>query len=108
MNKLVESIAQDAEDAHHIQMVEHQENQKTGYERNIPLYYMIQFFAGLHFISGVLVPFFTEWGGISMFQALSIQAWFLGCVFLFEIPAGTIADFLGRKQSMALGFFATF
>jgi MFS family permease len=105
---MVESVVQDAEESHQLELMEQQSNRKSsGYEKNIPLYYVIQFFAGLHFISGVLVPFFTEWGGISMFQALSIQAWFLGCVFLLEIPAGTIADFLGRKQSMALGFSAT-
>ena len=102
--QMVESLV---EDAHQLDMVEHSEKGKTGYEKNIPLYYIIQFFAGLHFFSGVLVPFFTEWGGISMFQALLIQAWFLGCVFLLEIPTGTIADYLGRKQSMALGFLAT-
>ncbi|MHA1451824.1 MAG: MFS transporter [Promethearchaeota archaeon] len=101
---MVESLV---EDAQHLEKVEHSEKRKTGYEKNIPLYYLIQFFAGLHFFSGVLVPFFTEWGGISMFQALLIQAWFLGCVFLLEIPTGTIADFMGRKQSMVLGFLAT-
>jgi MFS family permease len=101
---MVESLA---EDTQHLESMDHQNKQKAGYERNIPLYYIIQFFAGLHFFSGVLVPFFTEWGGISMFQALCIQAWFLGCVFLLEIPTGTIADYMGRKQSMTLGFLAT-
>ena len=104
---MVESIVQDAKEAHQIEQIEKRSSIRTGYEKNIPLYYVIQIFAGLHFISGVLVPFFTEWGGITMFQALTIQAWFLGCIFLLEIPAGTIADFLGRKASMVLGFSAT-
>jgi MFS family permease len=32
-----------------------------------------------------------------------VNAWFFLCNFLFEVPTGTVADFLGRKWSLALG-----
>ncbi|MFL5352985.1 MAG: hypothetical protein ACJ8AN_10075, partial [Archangium sp.] len=57
----------------------------------------------LQFFSAVLVPFFTDWGGISLAQVLFLNAWFFLCNFLFEVPTGTVADFLGRKVSLALG-----
>jgi MFS family permease len=57
----------------------------------------------MHFIAAVLVPFFTEWGGISFSQVLFLNFWYTFCVFIFEIPTGTIADFFGRKVSMLLG-----
>ena len=57
----------------------------------------------MHFFSAVLVPFYTDWGGISLAQVLFLNAWFFLCNFLFEVPTGTVADFLGRKISLALG-----
>ncbi|QRK05893.1 MFS transporter [Archangium violaceum] len=57
----------------------------------------------MQFFSAVLVPFFTDWGGISLAQVLFLNAWFFLCNFLFEVPTGTVADFLGRKVSLALG-----
>ncbi|WP_257456548.1 MFS transporter [Archangium lipolyticum] len=57
----------------------------------------------MQFFSAVLVPFFTDWGGISLAQVLYLNAWFFLCNFLFEVPTGTVADYLGRKVSLALG-----
>ncbi|WNG36421.1 MFS transporter [Archangium violaceum] len=57
----------------------------------------------MQFFSAVLVPFYTDWGGISLAQVLFLNAWFFLCNFLFEVPTGTVADFLGRKVSLALG-----
>jgi len=106
-NLMVESVTQDADDRHLLKLDKRSTIRKTGYEKNIPLFYMIQFFSGLHFISGVLVPFFTEWGGISFSQVMILQAVFLGFAFFLEIPTGTVADYLGRKQSVFLGLFVT-
>lgn len=103
---MVESIV-DAQDAHRVESVRRHSSEKSGYEKNIPLFYVIQFLSGLHFITGVLLPFFMEWGGIRFSQVMILQAIFLGMAFLMEIPTGTIADYLGRKQSMFLGFFVT-
>ena len=57
----------------------------------------------MHFIAAVLVPFFTEWGGISFSRVLFLNSWYMFCVFIFEIPTGTVADFFGRKISMFIG-----
>ena len=53
-------------------------------------------------MSGVLVPFFTEWGKISFTMLMLLQAWFMLWTFLLEVPTGAIADYFGRKHSLAL------
>lgn len=76
------------------------------------LYYAFVFLQSLSFFSAVLVPFFTQWGGISLFQVQILQSWFLLWFFLLEVPTGAVADYLGRKHSLVLGattlIFATF
>jgi len=57
----------------------------------------------MHFFASVLVPFFRDWGGISYTQIFSLNAWFMFCNFLLEIPTGTVADRYGRRTSLALG-----
>lgn len=66
-------------------------------------YYAFVFLNGFSLFSAVLVPFFTDWGGISLFQVQLIQAWFMAWVFILEVPTGAIADYFGRKYSIALG-----
>jgi MFS family permease len=68
-------------------------------------YYAYNFLRQLSFFSAVLVPFFTDWGHISLTQVQLLQSWFMLWVFLLEVPTGAVADFLGRKYSMALGAF---
>ncbi len=70
---------------------------------NILKVYLFQFLVSMHFIAGVLVPFFTDWGGITFAQTMILQAWFVGWIFLLEIPTGAVADHWGRKTSLALG-----
>lgn len=65
--------------------------------------YVYAFFRNFAFFSGVLVPFFTDWGHISMFQTLVLQSWFSVWVFILEIPTGAVADKIGRKHSLVLG-----
>jgi MFS family permease len=69
---------------------------------NIPKIYAFKFLMGLHFIGGVLIPFFTDWGGIRFFQVMVLQAFFVFSVFLLEVPTGAVADHLGRKTSLIL------
>ncbi len=70
-------------------------------------FYAFTFFRNLAFFSAVLIPFFTQWGNVSLTQALLLQSWFMLCVFLLEVPTGAVADYFGRKYSLALsGFFA--
>lgn len=74
-----------------------------GYAANLPKLYAIRLLFWMHFFSAVLVPFYTDWGGITLQQVFLLNAWFFLCNFLFEVPTGTVADFLGRKWSLALG-----
>lgn len=54
----------------------------------------------MHFFAGVLVPFFTEYGGLTLPQMFLLQAWFLLCILLLEVPTGAVADKFGRKASL--------
>lgn len=67
--------------------------------------YLFSIFKHAAFFSAVLVPFFTEWGGISLFQVQLLQSWFSVWVFLLEVPTGALADRVGRKHSIAIGSF---
>lgn len=60
-----------------------------------------------HFASAVLVPFFTDWGGIGLVEIMALNAWFMACNFLLEIPTGAVADRFGRKASIVLGTTVT-
>jgi MFS family permease len=73
------------------------------YRSNIRKVYVVSLLCNMHFIAAVLVPFFTDWGRIRFSQVLFLNAWFMFCVFMLEIPTGTVADFFGRKTSMLLG-----
>jgi MFS family permease len=73
------------------------------YRSNIWKMYADSLFFNMHFIAAVLVPFFTDWGGISFSRVLFLNTWYMFCVFAFEIPTGTVADFFGRKLSMLMG-----
>jgi MFS family permease len=65
--------------------------------------YIFRLFIAMHFISAVLIPFFMDWGKISFFQIMILQSWFILWAFLLEIPTGAVADFWGRKVSLAMG-----
>ena len=66
-------------------------------------YYAFTFLKDMTFFSAVMVPFFTEWGGISLTQTQILQSWFMFWFFVLEIPTGAVADLIGRKHSIALG-----
>ena len=73
------------------------------FQANIRKMYVLKLLSNLHFYSAVIVPFYTEWGGIKFSQILFLNAWFMFWNFLLEVPTGTVADFLGRKVSLVLG-----
>ncbi|MBN2290318.1 MAG: MFS transporter [Candidatus Glassbacteria bacterium] len=77
--------------------------EKGPMQSNIRKMYLVRMLSWTHFFAAVLVPFYTAWGGLRFAQILFLQAWFMFCVFLLEIPTGTVADFLGRKISMTIG-----
>jgi MFS family permease len=70
------------------------------FKNNIWKMYIFKFFLSLHFIGGILVPFFIDWGGISFTQLMLLQTWFVFSVFLLEVPTGAVADYFGRKTSL--------
>lgn len=78
-----------------------------GFKGNIWKMYLFSFFTNLTFIGAILVPFFTDWGHISFAQVMILQSWFMLWIFILEIPTGTIADYFGRKYSLALGCLFT-
>lgn len=65
--------------------------------------YLYAFFKDFSFFGAVLVPFFTDWGHLTLFQVQLIQSWFSLWVFILEVPTGAVADRIGRKHSIALG-----
>ena len=75
-------------------------NTQNNFQRNIIKIYFFKFFVSFSLISGIITPFFLEWGQISLAKVLFIQSWFLVWVSVFEIPAGAIADYFGRKNAL--------
>jgi len=76
---------------------------KQSYKGNLTKIYLFKFFTSLHLVGGILIPFFRDWGGLDFTQILFLQSWFSFWIFILEIPTGAVADFFGRKQSLALG-----
>jgi MFS family permease len=64
---------------------------------------LLVFLKDLSFFSAVMVPFFTDWGGLQLFHIQLIQSWFAFWCFVMEVPTGVIADHFGRKHSIVLG-----
>lgn len=66
-------------------------------------YYAFSFLRSFTLFAGILVPFFTEWGGLTLLQIQLLQSWYMLWVFILEVPSGVIADKFGRKISVMLG-----
>lgn len=66
-------------------------------------YYAYSLLSNLLFIGAIIVPFFTEWGHISLFQVQLLQSWYSFWYFLFEVPTGVIADTIGRRYTLTVG-----
>jgi len=75
----------------------------TGCAANVRKIYAIRFLFWFHTVSAVLVPFFRDWGGLSLGGVFLLNAWFQAWSFALEVPTGTVADRLGRKTSVCLG-----
>ena len=67
---------------------------------NVRRMYLWRALTHMHFFAGVLVPFFTDWGGLTLPQMFLLQAWFFLWIFLLEVPTGAVADKFGRKASI--------
>ena len=73
------------------------------WQRNLKKAYLVHFLMGFHMISGILMPFFLDWGGLNFVQVMLVQSYCTIMVLIFEIPCGAIADYLSRKLSLILG-----
>jgi MFS family permease len=60
-------------------------------------------FFWMHFFAAVMIPFYTDWGGLKLSEVLFLNSWFMLWNFLLEAPTGSVADFLGRKVSLMAG-----
>ncbi len=76
---------------------------QRGYVANLWKLMGIRLLFWMHFFAAVLIPFYTEWGGLRLSQVLFLNSWFMLWIFLLEVPTGTVADFLGRKASLMAG-----
>lgn len=59
-----------------------------------------KFLMNLYFFSGILIPFFMDWGGLSFFQIMILQAFFVLATFFLEVPMGAFSDYFGRKWAL--------
>jgi len=57
---------------------------------------------GIHTVRGVYIPYMMDWGGLSFFQIMILQSYFMFIIFLLEIPSGAIADRIGRNIALML------
>ena len=75
----------------------------TQLKKTLRRFYAFQFLSNFHFFGAVLIPFYTQWAGMSESVALWLQTWFAIWLVIFEIPTGFIADKFGRRNSILLG-----
>jgi MFS family permease len=67
---------------------------------NVRRVYAWKVLTSLHFFAGILIPFFTQWGGLKLHQVFLIQTWFMLWIVALEVPTGAVADRYGRKVSL--------
>lgn len=74
--------------------------------RDLALVCAVKVLTNLHFFSAVLIPFFTQWGGLRLSDVFLLNAWFMLWNTLLDAPTGAFADRFGRRISMVAGSFA--
>src|SRR5687767_10926487 len=79
-------------------------NTIKGYlNRNVFLYYGAEFLSGLRFMAPVWVLFFGHY--ITFAQLTILEALGLLIGLILELPTGALADLIGRKKSVIIGYF---
>jgi MFS family permease len=74
-------------------------------ERNIKLAYIFKFLVGLVFVIPIWVGFSRRVLNFSQIAFLSSLSF--GLVTILELPTGALADLIGRKKTIILGWFLT-
>ncbi|MBD3215903.1 MAG: MFS transporter [Candidatus Lokiarchaeota archaeon] len=72
-------------------------------KRNQWKLYLFEVFIWFHLISGVLIPFFLNWGKLQFVEIMYLQSYFTMMIMVFEIPCGAVSDYISRKFSLLLG-----
>ncbi len=75
---------------------------EKSYKSNIYKVYVFSFILGIHTVRGVYIPYMMDWGGLTFFQVMILQSYFMFMIFLLEIPSGAIADHIGRNVALML------
>ena len=75
----------------------------TYLKKNLAVLYAFNFLKSVQFFGAVAVPFYRDWAGLDYARMFTLEAFFVFCVFMLEIPTGVVADRFGRKWSLALG-----
>lgn len=70
----------------------------TSYRSNIWKLCVIRMLFWMFFFSAILVPFFTEWGKLTLSEIFILNAWFFFWNFVLEVPTGTVADFSAARH----------
>ena len=73
--------------------------------KNITYYYWSKFFTGFRFFVPIWILFGLKFMGLSPQANLEAIAFFMGTI--MELPSGALADLIGRKASIIIGWFIT-
>lgn len=71
-------------------------------QRNIPILYLVNFMTGLLFTIPIWVAFEQRFLTYSQMAILESAAFLVTTI--FEVPTGALADIIGRKKTIVLGF----
>jgi MFS family permease len=80
-------------------------NYKKRLEKNIKLGYIISFTSSLIFVIPVWVAFYTRI--LNFTQLALLTALELGATLVLELPTGALADLIGRRKTIILGWLIT-
>jgi MFS family permease len=78
------------------------ESKGIDFQKNLKKLYLYQFFMNFMLITGILVPFFLTWGGLTFVEVMFLESLFTIMIFVFEIPCGAISDYVSRRFSLTL------
>jgi len=76
-----------------------------GFKSNIWKFYLYKVFGSLELTISFFVLFLLN-NNLSMVLVMALETIFIVLVLITEVPSGAIADFIGRKNAMALALLS--
>ena len=107
MSELKKCVEKDSLQSHLVRENESISDNFKDWKNNILKSYLFHLLMGFHFVSGVLMPFFMNWGNLTFVEVMFLQSYFTIMILTLEIPCGAIADYISRKFSLLLGALLT-